>query len=110
MFNKINQIDSFLIWSGQNKARPAYIRYGLPVILIILTTWAKLQFNAYIGTNSPYLLYFGIVCLSAIIGGIGPAILAAVISAMVADYYFIYPYEHYDIKPGSLPKTALFLF
>ena len=109
MYNKINQIAGFLIWSGKNKTRPAYIRYGLPVILIALATLLKLQFPIAIGFKSPYLLYFGIVCLSAIMGGIGPAILASIISALVGNYFFMKPYNTFSFNRFDIAEAIIFL-
>ncbi|WP_426671327.1 ATP-binding protein [Mucilaginibacter sp. McL0603] len=109
MYNKINQLANFLIWSGKNKTRPAYIRYGLPIILIALATLLKLQFPIAIGFKSPHLLYFGIVCLSAIMGGIGPAIMASIISAVVGDYYFLEQHGAGSFNRDDIAEAIFFL-
>ena len=109
MFKEVNRIPNLLIWSGQNKARPAYIRYGLPVVLVFAATLLKLQFITYINTNSPYLLYFGIVCLCTILAGPGPAILATLLSLIVADYYFMPPAGQFLLTSTAIFRSIVFL-
>ena len=107
---KMDRLVNYLIYNKENKERSVYFRYGVPLLLVILVTLLKLNFTEAIGVNNPYLLYFGIVCLSAILGGIGPAVLAAVCSALLADYYFIRPYGHLIFSPDELFKSGIFLF
>ncbi|MFB9842963.1 ATP-binding protein [Mucilaginibacter ginsenosidivorans] len=109
IFNTFGQLSSSLIWMGENKSRPAYIRYLITLFLVLAATGLKLYFKQTIGISSPYLLYFGIVCLSAILSGIGPAIFAAFFSAFLADYLFIPPLDTIELLPKDLVKTIIFL-
>ena len=110
LFKKVSRIPGYLIWAGQNKKRPAYIKYAFPVILIGLVTLIKLLFSHVIGSNSPYLLYFAIVSLSAILGGVGPSVLAAILSAVVAEYYFVLPFSPDGLGRDDIIKVIIFLF
>jgi PAS domain S-box-containing protein len=110
MLNSIHEIAARLIWSGKNKTRPAYIRYGIPLILIVLATLVKMQFNASMGGRNPYILYFGIVSLTAVVCGLGPALFSTFITALVADYYFIYPYHIIELGHNDIISTAIYLF
>ena len=82
---RFDRIVNYLVYTGTENERPAYVRYGLPLIAIVIVTLLKLNFNEAIGINSPFLLFNDIVCFAAIIGGVRPAIMAAVISAKIDD-------------------------
>ncbi len=110
MFNSIHEIAARLIWSGTNKTRPAYIRYGIPLILILLATLVKMQFNASLGGRNPYILYFGIVSLTAVVCGLGPAVFSTIITALVANYYFIYPYHIIELGHNDIISSVIYLF
>ena len=105
----IKSLINNLIWTGQNKGRPVYARYGLPLLFVILVTVFKLQLNDLIGVKSPFLLYLGIVCFSAIYGGTGPAILISVTSVLTADYFFVAPIGAFSFDTNTRIKITLFL-
>ena len=98
-----------LIWTGQNKGRSAYARYGVPLLFVILVTVFKLQLNDFIGVKNPFLLYLGIVCFSAIYGGTGPAVLISITSALTADYFFVLPVGAFNFDKNASIKITLFL-
>jgi len=109
LFTETNAIHRFLIWSEHRKNRPFYIRYSFPVVLVIIATFLKLQFLGFINTSSPFLLYFAIVCLCTIMAGIGPAIVAIILAAVTADYFFILPNNEFKLTSLALYKIAVFL-
>jgi two-component system sensor histidine kinase/response regulator len=41
--------------------------------------------------ESPFLLFFGAVVVSAWLGGLGPGLLATVLAALTSDYFFLSP-------------------
>jgi len=105
----IKSLINNLIWTGQNKGRPVYARYGVPLLFVILVTVFKLQLNDLIGVKSPFLLYLGIVCFSAIYGGTGPAILISITSVLTADYFFVAPVGAFSFNTDTCIKITLFL-
>jgi len=105
----IKSLINNLIWTGQNKGRPVYARYGVPLLFVILVTVFKLQLNDLIGVKSPFLLYLGIVCFSAIYGGTGPAILISITSILTADYFFVAPVGAFSFNTDTCIKITLFL-
>ncbi|MBV8388270.1 MAG: PAS domain S-box protein [Mucilaginibacter sp.] len=109
LLNETSTIHRFLIWSEQNKSRPAYIRYSLPIALVVVTTFIKIEFLSFITTSSPYLLYFGVVCLCTIVAGISPAILAIILSSLAANYYFIEPKNEFTLSSLAFYRTAIFI-
>lgn len=69
------------------------MKYGFTIILLAFITLLKLQYFNFIGDKTPFLLYFGVVIIATGFGGIGPGILASIVSAVVCDYFFI-PVTH----------------
>jgi len=57
----------------------------------------------------PFATFLWAVILSAWFGGTGPAILAMVVSAFLADYYFFPPLNHASLSPSELLRVVLFL-
>ena len=54
-------------------------------------------------------LFFCAVALSSWVGGIGPGILAGVLSALALDYYFIPPLRALGLGPEEAPNMVAFL-
>lgn len=109
LFTETSAVHRFLIWSEQRKNGPIYFRYGLPVVLVIIATFLKIQFLGPLNASSPFLLYFAIVCLCTITAGIGPAIVAIIMSAVAANYFFILPNGEFTFSGLAFYKMAVFL-
>lgn len=109
IFTETNAIHRFLIWSEKRKNGPFYIRYGVPVILVAVATALKIQLLGSFSASSPFLLYFAIICFCTITAGIGPAIVAVVLSAVAADYFFILPKNEFTFTGLAFYKMAVFL-
>lgn len=56
----------------------------------------------------PFLTFFPAILLTAVIGGMGPAILVAVLSALSAWYFFIPPFESFAIGAPQVVGLAFF--
>lgn len=86
------------LWSDSAMlARKWYIKYAFSIILLVLGTYLKVHFNDFLGRETPFLLYFAVVILSTGFGGIGTGIFATIFSAFLCNYYFISPFETFDI-------------
>lgn len=82
------------IWSDEAVLkRPVYVRYTYAFLLVAITTFLKLSWFSEIGAETPFLLYFGIVVLSAGLGGAGPGIFATMATAVLIRYYFLPPFR-----------------
>ena len=61
------------------------------------------------GPIPPYIYAFPAVLLVASIGGGGPGIVATVLSALAADYWFIPPYGSFTIEaPNDVLALGIF--
>jgi PAS domain S-box-containing protein len=86
---------------------PVFLRYGIAVLLVltalILAKWPALHLD-----ESPLALFVFVVLISAWVGGTAPGLLAAVLSTLVFDYYFLTPIHSLAVKPGAIPRFVGF--
>jgi K+-sensing histidine kinase KdpD len=94
------------IWSGSSKISAWY----LLIAAFVATAWAvRLLFFRDLGSSVPYILFFPAVILSALYGGAGPSIVAATLSVLIANYYWVEPYGHFAIAdPAQWTSIGLF--
>src|ERR1700755_1163379 len=76
---------------------PFYIKYGIPLLLLIWVTLLKLILFKYIGTPTPFLLYFGVVVITARYFGEVSALVTILCAALVVNFFFLYPYDGFAI-------------
>jgi PAS domain S-box-containing protein len=67
------------------------VRYGIAVGSVAVAFVFKLLIDPLIAQDTPFLLVFGAVMVSAWYGGLGPGLLASVLAALLTDYFFLYP-------------------
>src|SRR6185295_14018255 len=60
------------------------------------------------GSQTPFLLYFGAVAVTAWFGGLGPGLLATAASAVVATYLFLSPGRLLPDSPDELVRLVVF--
>jgi len=77
-------------------------RYAVSCLAVALATGLKLLLGSILEQDSPFLLYFAAVVASALYGGIGPGIFAAVISAGAAAYLFLPPFDSFTIANSAV--------
>jgi len=87
---------------------PFYIKYGIPVLLIVLATIVKIWLAGYIGYKTPFLLYFGVVIITSRYFGKKAATLATVLSALTVNVFFLYPLD--SIIPGKESVIQITIF
>ncbi|HLL41270.1 MAG TPA: DUF4118 domain-containing protein, partial [Rubrobacteraceae bacterium] len=82
----------------------AFLRYGVAVATVALALGLKLLIDPLIVQDTPFLLVFAAIMVSAWFGGLGPGLLATAIAAPITDYFFL-PRVNSFSSPGveSLP-------
>ncbi|CAM5319959.1 DUF4118 domain-containing protein [Streptomyces abikoensis] len=68
----------------------------LPALTVVLTA-----LRGRLDLSSDLVLYLLAVVVVALIGGLGPALLAALAAGLLADYYFTAPVHTFDIERGN---------
>ena len=88
--------------------RSPLLRYVVSVITVAaalglnLLSWPLVQ-------RSPSSLFFASVMMSAWYGGLGPGILATVLSALSLDYFFIAPVNSIKLDWSAIVRLSVFL-
>src|SRR5215204_291877 len=67
------------------------LRYGVAMLAVGVALLAKLLLDPLTVQDTPFLLVFSAIIVSAWYGGLGPGLLATVVSALATDYFFLYP-------------------
>lgn len=86
---------------------PRFWRYGLAV----LSVGAALMFSRWPGFHlgsAPASLFLCAVMFSAWFGGVGPGVLATVLSVLAFNYYFLDPLYSFAVKPDEIPRFVIF--
>src|SRR5229473_2988459 len=86
---------------------PAIWGYGIAVVSVgaVLTLS---QLPAVHLQDAPVSLFLCAVILTAWFGGIGPGLLATVLSALAFNYYFLPPIHSLTLKTAEIPRLVIF--
>jgi PAS domain S-box-containing protein len=71
--------------------RPAFLRYGLAILVLAVAVLVRLPFQPLLGETTPFLFFFPAIMAAAWYGGLGPGLLATGLSAVAANYFFMAP-------------------
>jgi PAS domain S-box-containing protein len=84
--------------------------YGAAIGAVILALLLMLLLDPWISmTHSPFLLFFGAVTVSAWYGGREPGVLATLLSAIVANYFFIDSPHQLSLHLAGSSRIFLFI-
>src|ERR1041385_277359 len=79
--------------------RPAWARYGVAIVSVALGCLAREALTPGIGpTTLPFIFFFPALAIAAWFGGLGPGLLAIVLSALAANCFFSTPVHVLSIK------------
>jgi len=73
-------------------------------LALIISQWLAHHLGA-----SPGTLFLCAVMVSAWFGGLGPGLLATLLSALSFHYYFLPPIHSFALKPGEIPRLFLYV-
>jgi PAS domain S-box-containing protein len=79
-------------------------RYGVAILCILLATAARVALNPLVGDAFPFITYFGAVTAAAWLGGLGPGLLAVLLGAGAAFYFFMPPLD--STPDGGLAEAV----
>jgi signal transduction histidine kinase len=66
-------------------------RYGIVLACLVVATLVRLAFDPLLGNQYAFGMYYPVVMLAGLYGGLGPGLLAMVLGAVVGDYFFVPP-------------------
>jgi C4-dicarboxylate-specific signal transduction histidine kinase len=86
---------------------PAIWGYGIAILLVtaavIISRWPALHLQ-----SAPSSLFLCAVMFSAWLGGVGPGMLATVLSCLAFNYYFLEPLYSFAVKSEEIPRFVIF--
>jgi HD-GYP domain-containing protein (c-di-GMP phosphodiesterase class II) len=88
---------------------PSYVlRYGVSVLSVIAATLIlfRMQIAWRNAAHAPLFLF--VVVFSTWFGGIGPGLLAMMLSGLAFDYYFLAPVDSLAVENSELPRLLIF--
>ena len=89
--------------------RSALLRYGVAVFAVVLALLSKLALEPLIVQETPFLLVFAAVIVSAWYGGLGPGLLATVVAGLATDYFFLPPVQDFSGLGGQAIPLVLYM-
>jgi PAS domain S-box-containing protein len=79
------------------------VRYGAAFASVAVALLLKILLATQAEVTSPFLLFLGAALFSSWFGGIGPGLLATLLAALAADYFFLTPLYQFG---GYTPEQA----
>ncbi|NKE72618.1 hybrid sensor histidine kinase/response regulator [Candidatus Manganitrophus noduliformans] len=90
--------------------RHPLLRYGVGVFSVALIFLLRLLINPFVTETTPFLLFLIAVMVSAWYGGMGPGLMATVLSTLISDFVFLSPYYGFlRYTPGQTVQLSLFI-
>lgn len=86
------------------------LRYAVAVPAVTLALVLRLLVAPLLPVEAPFLLFFAAVLVSGWYGGLGPGLLATLLSALLCNYFFLPPYSEMAItNPGQATLIGIFI-
>jgi two-component sensor histidine kinase len=88
--------------------RSPFFRWNFAAAAFVAATVLRFALNPYLPAGFPYLTFFPAIALTAFLTGSLPGTVVALLSFVVSWYFFIPPFDSFDIHPQT--ALALLLF
>jgi signal transduction histidine kinase len=82
--------------------------YPLAILTVFLALQAKWFVQPFISTSPPFITFLAAIMVTAWYGGFRPALFATLLSAVLINYYFIFPIESFHTTPADYGTLAFF--
>lgn len=90
--------------------RSQKLRYGVAVLAVVLALGLMLWLDPWLAmTQSPFLMFFGAVMVSAWYGAMKPGVLSTFLSALLSNYFFIAPKYSLALDLPNSVRLSLFV-
>src|ERR671918_56015 len=93
---------------GTRRIASVALGYGLALLSVTVALSITRLLRAYF-EPTPNSLFFCAIVVSGWFGGLGPGLLAGLLSVAAIDYYFIFPRYTLGVTPEDVPRLAVFL-
>lgn len=89
-----NYLKQHPTWNTRASTLPLFLKIAFPIITVLIIFAVKLEFNSFFRGDSPFLLFFAAVTVSAWFGGFRTGFLATIFSLFFVAYFFLHPENH----------------
>lgn len=96
-----------MVWDRTN--RPVWLRYTSGVLVVLVAAVIRLQFLQVLEFRVTFVTFYPAVAFAALYGGFGPGLAATIVSAAIADYFWIMPVGQFAI-PEFADKISFGVF
>jgi PAS domain S-box-containing protein len=86
---------------------PTVTRYGLAVFCVVAALLVT-ELLQYFTDGPPWFVFLAAVMISSWVAGLGPGLLAVVLSTLVVDYFFVPPLYILSLKIEYMPQLVVF--
>jgi formate hydrogenlyase transcriptional activator len=84
--------------------------YGFALVAVLLAAWIRYELDIALGFGLPFVLFYPLIMLMALFGGLGPGLFVTILSGAIAAYFFLEPLNSPAVKnPTDIAGLALFL-
>jgi PAS domain S-box-containing protein len=83
------------------------LRYGAALCFVLAALAAN--FLPFAGQRLPFFFFFAAVALTARLCGFGPAVMATMLSGILANFFFLEPYYSFSFGPSAFVQVFLFV-
>ena len=84
-------------------------RYAIAVLAVLVALLLKFSLDPLLEVESPFLLFFSAILMSAWIGGFGPGAFATLLTTLISNYFFLTPiYNLFDHSAGQNVRLLIF--
>jgi PAS domain S-box-containing protein len=99
-----------LVKKTTHAIRAWLMRYGFTVLAVVATTALRYWLGKSFGLTAPYVTYYPVVIAAAVVGGLGPGLVATLLSGVAAHYFLLAPQGSFAIASlGDRIGFALFM-
>jgi K+-sensing histidine kinase KdpD len=86
--------------------RHPIVRYGLALVAIVVAGLLRGLLGSYFTGVVPFATFFPAVLIAALLGGLGPGLLAAFLSALVGWFFWLGPPASLAAPTADVPINA----
>lgn len=90
------------------RATPARA-YGVALLVVAVATIGRYLIDPQLLQGLPFITYYPAVLIAALLGGLGPGIMALLLSSLGAVYLFLPPFGSFELEPRGVISVLFFL-
>ncbi len=98
LLNKPAKAPNAWAWSRDalgREMRGRLLRYGFAVLAVAAAAGLRHVLGGIFGSDLAYITFYTAITLVAVVAGFGPGLLATLLAAAYADYFFLEPYRQF---------------